>query len=157
MTSDRPLIGRHLQLETLDSPSDNVGPAFYDDRTGEFVVYFAPHPPARGRALVRYDNKWAVSRTLGRLATRDGVNWTRQYIWAPPREHPKYQSYGMQRVKKIGGLYLAFFPLYDCETQKMAIHLWSSRNGIHWEDQGGDQPWIPNGPEGSYDYGIVYT
>ena len=116
-----------------------------------------PHPPAMGRALVRYDNKWAVSRNLGRMTTRDGVNWNRSYIWAPPREHPKHQSYGMQRVKRIGDLYVAFFPLYDCGTQRMSIHLWVSRNGIHWEDLGGDRAWIPSGPDGSFDYGIVYS
>ena len=157
LTSERPFMSRHLQLETLDSPTDNLGPLFYDERTGELVMYFAPHPPAHGKFLVRYDNKWAVSRNLGRMTTRDGVNWSRSYIWAPPREHPKHQSYGMQRVKQIGDLYIAFFPLYDCGTQKMDIHLWVSRNGIHWEDLGGDEAWIPNGPEGSHDHGIVYS
>ena len=91
------------------------------------------------------------------MTTRDGVNWHRSYIWAPPREHPKHQSYGMQRVKQIGDLYVAFFPLYDCETQQMDVHIWVSRNGIHWEDVGGDQAWIPNGPDGSFDHGIVYS
>jgi hypothetical protein len=157
LTSERPFMRLHLQLESLDSPTDNLGPYFFDERTGELVMYFAAHPPSHGRALVRYDNKWAVSRNLGRLTTRDGVNWTRSYIWAPPREHPKLQSYGMQRVKQIGDLYVAFFPLYDCGTQQMAIHLWVSRNGIHWEDLGGDEAWIPNGPDGSYDHGIVYN
>ena len=157
LTSERPFMQRHLQLETLDSPTDNLGPLFYDERTGELVLYFAAHPPAKGKFLVRYDNKWAVSRNLGRLTTRDGVNWKRSYIWAPPREHPRHQSYGMQRVERIGDLYVAFFPLYDCGTQQMNIHLWVSRNGIHWEDVGGDQAWIPNGPESSYDHGIVYS
>ena len=141
LTSERPFMQRHLQLETLDSPTDNLGPLFYDERTGELVLYFAAHPPAKGKFLVRYDNKWAVSRNLGRLTTHDGVNWKRSYIWSPPREHPRHQSYGMQRVERIGDLYVAFFPLYDCGTQKMNIHLWVSRNGIHWEDVGGDQAW----------------
>ena len=157
LTTERPFMRVHLQLESLDSPTDNLGPMFYDERTGELVLYFAAHPPSKGRALVRYDNKWAVSRNLGRMTTRDGVNWNRSYIWAPPREHPKHQSYGMQRVKRIGDLYVAFFPLYDCGTQRMSIHLWVSRNGIHWEDLGGDRAWIPSGPEDSFDYGIVYS
>ena len=157
LTTERPFMRHHSQLESLDNPNDNLGPMFYDERTGELVLYFAPHPPAKGRGLVRYDNKWAVSRNLGRMTTRDGVNWHRSYIWAPPREHPKHQSYGMQRVKRIGDLYVAFFPLYDCETQQMDVHIWVSRNGIHWEDVGGDQAWIPNGPDGSFDHGIVYS
>jgi len=157
LTTERPFMRHHSQLESLDNPNDNLGPMFYDERTGELVLYFAPHPPAMGRGLVRYDNKWAVSRNLGRMTTRDGVNWHRSYIWAPPREHPKHQSYGMQRVKQIGDLYVAFFPLYDCGTQQMDIHIWVSRNGIHWEDVGGDQAWISNGPDGSFDHGIVYS
>lgn len=157
LTTERPFMRHHSQLESLDNPNDNLGPMFYDERTGELVLYFAPHPPAMGRGLVRYDNKWAVSRNLGRMTTRDGVNWHRSYIWAPPREHPKHQSYGMQRVKQIGDLYVAFFPLYDCGTQQMDVHIWVSRNGIHWEDVGGDQAWIPNGPAGSFDHGIVYS
>ena len=157
LTSELPFMRHHSQLESLDNPNDNLGPMFYDERTGELVLYFAPHPPAKGRGLVRYDNKWAVSRNLGRMTTRDGVNWHRSYIWAPPREHPKHQSYGMQRVKQIGDLYVAFFPLYDCGTQQMDVHIWVSRNGIHWEDVGGDQAWIPNGPDGSFDHGIVYS
>ena len=157
LTTERPFMRHHSQLESLDNPNDNLGPMFYDERTGELVLYFAPHPPAKERGLVRYDNKWAVSRNLGRMTTRDGVNWHRSYIWAPPREHPKHQSYGMQRVKRIGDLYVAFFPLYDCETQQMDVHIWVSRNGIHWEDVGGDQAWIPNGPDGSFDHGIVYS
>ena len=157
VTSERPFMSRHLQLETLDSPTDNLGPMFYDERIGELVLYFAAHPPSHGRALVRYDNKWAVSRNLGRMTTRDGVNWTRRYIWAPPRNHPKHQSYGMGRVKQMGDLYIAFFPLYDCGTQQIEMHLWVSRNGIHWEDLGGDEPWISNGPSGSFDHGIAYA
>ena len=39
----------------------------------------------------------------------------------------------------------------------MDVHIWVSRNGIHWEDVGGDQAWIPNGPDGSFDHGIVYS
>ena len=39
----------------------------------------------------------------------------------------------------------------------MDVHIWASRNGIHWEDVGGDQAWIPNGPDGSFDHGIVYS
>ena len=62
----------------------------------------------------------------------------------------------MQRVKQVGDLYIAFFPLYDCGSQQISIHLWVSRNGIHWEDVGGDVAWIDNGPDGSYDHGIAY-
>ena len=63
LTTERPFMRHHSQLESLDNPNDNLGPMFYDERTGELVLYFAPHPPAKGRGLVRYDNKWASRGT----------------------------------------------------------------------------------------------
>ena len=152
-----PSCGITHSWRSLDNPNDNLGPMFYDERTGELVLYSRRILRPRGGDWCVTTTSGRSRRNLGRMTTRDGVNWHRSYIWAPPREHPKHQSYGMQRVKQIGDLYVAFFPLYDCETQQMDVHIWVSRNGIHWEDVGGDQAWIPNGPDGSFDHGIVYS
>ena len=61
LTSERPFMQRHLQLETLDSPTDNLGPLFYDERTGELVLYFAG--PSSGQGEV----PGALRQQVGRL------------------------------------------------------------------------------------------
>ena len=140
--------------ETMTVSGDTSAALGYDDRTGEFVAYTSPGPPNRGRGLIRYDNS-TKARTLARHATRDGINWEARYIWVPEASDPNLHNYGF-RVRRLGDLYLGFFPRYDVRTQHMDLRLWVSRDGIHWEQPGGEQAWLANGPPGAFDWGIVY-
>ncbi len=149
--------------ETMSASGDNVaslgggfnGASFgYDEDTGEYVVYTSPGPPNAGRGWVRYDNA-TKARTLARHATRDGINWEARYIWVPEVTDPNIHNYGF-RVRRVGDTYLGFFPRYNVRTQRMDLQLWVSRDGIHWEQPGGQQAWLANGPAGRFDGGIVY-
>ena len=140
--------------ETMTVSGDTSAALGYDERTGEFVVYTSPGPPNRGRGSIRYDNS-TKARTLARHATRDGVNWSARYIWVPEVSDPNLHNYGF-RVRRLGGHYLGFFPRYNVRTQHLDLQLWVSRNGIHWDQPGGEQAWLGNGPPGSFDWGEVY-
>ena len=77
LTTERPFMRHHSQLESLDNPNDNLGPMFYDERTGELVLYFAPHPPAKGRGLV------ALRQQMGGLAEPGTYDHARRCELAP--------------------------------------------------------------------------
>ncbi len=155
VTTATPVLGLGQGgTETMTVSGDTSAALGYDDRTGEFVAYTSPGPPNRGRGSIRYDNS-TKARTLARHATRDGINWDVRYIWVPKVSDPNLHNYGF-RVRRLGDLYLGFFPRYNVRTQHMDLVLWVSRNGIHWEQPGGEQAWLANGPPGSFDWGIVY-
>ncbi len=155
VTTPTPLLGLGQGgTETMTVSGDTSAALGYDDRTGEFVAYTSPGPPNRGRGMIRYDNS-TKARTLARHATRDGINWDVRYIWVPEVSDPNLHNYGF-RVRRLGDLYLGFFPRYNVRTQHMDLRLWVSRDGIHWEQPGGEQAWLGNGPPGSFDWGIVY-
>ncbi len=155
VTSPTPVLGLGQGgTETMTVSGDTSAALGYDDRTGEFVAYTSPGPPNRGRGSIRYDNS-TKARTLARHATRDGINWDVRYIWVPEASDPNLHNYGF-RVRRLGDLYLGFFPRYNVRTQHMDLQLWVSRDGIHWEQPGGEQAWLANGPPGSFDWGVVY-
>ena len=102
-------------------------------------LHFAGSPqPRAGR--IRYDNS-TKARTLARHATRDGINWEARYLWVPEVSDPNLHNYGF-RVRKSGDSYLGFFPRYNVRTQHLDLQIWVSRNGIHWEQPGGEQAWL---------------
>jgi hypothetical protein len=155
VTSPTPVFGLGQGgTETMSVSGDTSAAMGYDGATGEFVAYTSPGPPNRGRGRIRYDNS-TKARTLARHVTRDGINWEARYLWVPEVSDPNLHNYGF-RVRKLGDSYLGFFPRYNVRTQHMDLQLWVSRNGIHWEQPGGEQAWLANGPPGSFDWGIVY-
>ena len=155
VTTATPLLGLGQGgTETMTVSGDTSAALGYDERTGEFVAYTSPGPPNRGRGSIRYDNS-TKARTLARHATRDGINWDVRYLWVPGVDDPNIHNYGF-RVRRLGDLYLGFFPRYNVRTQHMDLVLWVSRDGIHWEQPGGEQAWLGNGPPGSFDWGVVY-
>ena len=155
VTTPSPVLGLGQGgTETMTVSGDTSASLGYDDYSGEFVAYTSPGPPNRGRGSIRYDNS-TKARTLARHATRDGINWDVRYLWVPEVSDPNLHNYGF-RVRRLGDLYLGFFPRYNVRTQHMDLRLWVSRDGIHWEQPGGEQPWLGNGPPGSFDWGIVY-
>jgi len=155
VTTATPILGLGQGgTETMTVSGDTSAALGYDDRTGEFVAYTSPGPPNRGRGSIRYDNS-TKARTLSRHATRDGINWDVRYIWVPEVSDPNIHNYGF-RVRRLGDQYLGFFPRYNVRTQHMDLQLWVSRDGIHWEQPGGEQAWLVNGPSGSFDWGVVY-
>lgn len=142
------------RTETMTGSGDTTADLGYDEQTGEYVVYTSPGPPNLGRGWVNYDNGYKA-RTIARHATRDGVNWEGRFIWVPDEVDPNIHSYGL-RIRRLGDAYLGILHRYNVRTQHMDLQIWLSRDGIHWQALGDRQPWLENGPPGSFDWGSIH-
>ena len=139
----------------LTNASDNHFVLGWDENHGKYVAYVRP-------AVFDGSN----IRLIGRSASEDFIHWTEpQVVLAPNEEDPPgLEFYGMP-VFRYEGLYLGqlwhFYanpedrPLRSAGTGD--VHLAVSRDGIGWERIGNGVPFIPLGPPGSLDHGLVYT
>ena len=128
----------------------------WDEALGQYVAY--PRAAARVGA--------GVVRLVGRSVSDDFVHWTApEVVFAPDAEDPPgLEIYGMS-VFKHEGLYLGLpwtFHTYPEEPLSRGggtidVQLAASRDGRRWERVGDRQPFIPLGPPGSVDCGMIFT
>jgi len=96
-------------------------------------------------------------RTRGLTESPDGLYWSKPHLIlrADDRDRPGDQIYSMVAFP-YQSLWLGFIGLYHAGTdERMDIQLVSSRDGRVWERHFRD-PFLPNGPEGSWDWGVVH-
>ena len=127
----------------------------WDESYGKYVAYIRPRVPM-GKG---------ITRVVGRSVSDDFVDWTEpEVVLAPDDDDPPgLEFYGMP-VFKYEGLYLGLPWAYHTHPEesypRMAgsadVQLASSRDGIKWERVGDREPFIPLGPPGSVDQGMVY-
>lgn len=112
-------------------------------------------------------------RGIGRQESEDLLRWSpRVPVLLPDGNEPPSTEYGTMAVHKTGSLYIGTLGLYDMDPmwhsggpkgmknnfrdyvrphQRIAY----SRDGFRWSFAADRQPWIENGPPGSFDYGYV--
>lgn len=110
------------------------------------------HPPFR----VPYDNIMG-SRILVVWSTSDGRSWTPTYLTVPTDTDPiGLQSYGAYGFWAEGQrLRMAYHSVYDQARQQVAQGMLCSRDGVSWTRLGGGERFVPNGPLGSWNFGLV--
>jgi len=108
---------------------------------------------------VAYGRFGAGGRRVARSDSDDFVHWSKPELvfQADSRDGPGGQIYGMG-VSIYEGVYLGMPWVYHAgTTHKIDVQLATSRDGVRWTRVGGRQTFIPNGPPGSWDAGIVFT
>ncbi len=132
----------------------------WDESVGKYVAYIRP-----GRNY-EYDGKSGRDdyiRLIGRSVSDDFESWSEpEVVLGPDEDEPNLEFYGMPAFR-YEGLYLGLpwaYHTYPEETYSRAggttdIQLAVSRDGIEWERAGDRQAFIPLGPPGSFDQGIL--
>ncbi len=126
----------------------------WDERVGKYVAYVRP-----GRAAVQGPYR----RLIARSVSDDFTTWSEpETALAPDEDEPDLEFYNMP-VFKYEGLYLGLpwaYYTYPEEPRSRAggmmdVQLAVSRDGIEWARAGGRASFIPTGPSGSLDQGMV--
>jgi hypothetical protein len=126
----------------------------WDENVGKYVAYVRP-----GRGVVQ----GLYRRLIGRSVSDDFDSWSEpEVVLAPDEDEPDLEFYNMP-VFKYEGLYLGLpwgYYTYAEEPRSrrggtMDVQLAVSRDGIDWSRAGDRQSFIPIGPRGSLDQGMV--
>lgn len=134
-----------------DVPKNPVMP--YASDSGQQALY----DPVRDK-YVAY-GRYNVGRKIARSDSADFVNWsTPQLVFqTDAADGPAAQIYGMG-VSWYEGLYVGLpWIFHDGTTGKIDVQLTVSRDGIRWNRVANRATFIPNGPEESWDAGIIFT
>jgi DNA-binding FadR family transcriptional regulator len=143
--------GLHWQ-PVPDNPVDHGGPEPIGD-----VLYAMTEPGIdRVAAYFRVRLRVRPRRTLARAESLDLIHWTghKVILEADERDPPDAEMYGMTPFR-YGNLILAFLWVATDKATKIEVQLACSRDGLTWERVGDRQPFLPRGPEGAFDAGVV--
>lgn len=100
-----------------------------------------------------------VGRRISRATSDDFIHWTNAELVfaADEQDSPQAEIYGAGFCI-YEGHYLGLPWMFHVSTnQKIDVQLIQSPDGINWHRLGNRQPFIPNGPEGAWDSGIIFT
>ncbi|MBI2299435.1 MAG: hypothetical protein HYU66_10920 [Armatimonadetes bacterium] len=135
---------RHNAGPVLRVGSDTQTVAFWDERLGRYVAYC---------------RLWNPSRTIGRAESADFFNFppADEVLAADAQDPPDADLYNSAAMKYpfAENAYLIFTSVYYHPSDNLEVHLAVSRDGIHWR-RPERRAFIPNGPPGSFDDGMVY-
>jgi len=145
----RPLVERPVYRD-----NDTQDVCFWDDRIGKYVAY------------VRVWDPW---RKVGRVEIEDLASWPREEVVFSYDEMdpPNMDFYNSAAFKYpyAENVYFMFPSAYYHFPEppqgkyrndgRLEIHFAASRDGIHW-NRYDREPFIPIGPEGSWDSGALY-
>ena len=124
--------------------SDTGQQALWDEALEKYVVF--------GRFN-------AGGRKVARAESEDFLRWSdpRLVFDADSRDPPGTQIYGMG-VSRYEGVYVGMpWIFHSGSTHRIDVQLATSREGGKWTRVGERKTFIPNGPEGRWDAGIIFT
>ena len=121
--------------------------------TGQCVLY--------DRELKKYVlfSRLGVGRRISRCTSSDFIRWSQPKLVFAADDHdpPGTQVYG-SGFCIYEGMYIGTpWMFYVGTNQKIDVQLIYSRDGITWHRTAGRERIIPNGPEGAWDSGIIFT
>jgi hypothetical protein len=136
-----------LHAKKREQSISDVMSVMQDQNTGKFVAY------TKGWA-----DPWPAFRQIVRTESSDFVHWLKPQVVITHKytvEDP--QSYGMT-VTQIGDIYIGLMCSYkNPGNETIDIQLAVSHNNQHWERVANQETFIPNGPSGSWDNGMIFT
>lgn len=100
-----------------------------------------------------------VGRRTSRCTSDDFIHWSKPELVfaADESDPPGTQVYG-SGFCIYEGIYLGTpWMFYAGTDQRIDVQLIHSRDGIHWHRTAGRERILPNGPEGAWDSGIIFT
>ena len=123
--------------------SDSGQCVLYDPNLKKYILYSRLH----------------VGRRISRCTSDDFIHWSTPELVFDADEHdpPGTQVYGsgfcIYEDHYIGLPWM----FYLAKDQKIDVQLIHSRDGIEWHRTEGRERIIPNGPQGAWDSGIIFT
>ena len=134
--------------------SDCENQILYNPERDVFMLY--RRPPINASQI----------RRIAYSESSDLVRWTQPTQIIRPDELDPFSLYGMT-VARYQGVYLGFLEMFykqqpldwNAKPEKhmqVDLQLTWSRDGIRWERHPGRPIFLPTGPAGSYDWGMVY-
>ncbi len=123
---------------------DTHNNAFFDTRTGKWVWF---------------TKMYLGERFVSRLESEDFVNWRSSgvVLRSGIGEGRSTQTYALTVFPYANG-YLGYLMLYHIGSgRRVDVELAWSPDSVHWERVAPGQPFLANGPEGSYDSGCIYA
>lgn len=127
----------------ISGGSDTGQCVLYDPKLKKYVLY----------------SRLGVGRRISRCTSDDFINWSPpQLVFdADSSDPPNTQIYG-SGFCIYEGMYIGLpWMFYVNTSQKIDVQLIHSRDGIDWHRTAGRELVIPNGPEGAWDSGIIFT
>ena len=134
-------------------PEGNLAVAGYSD-TGQSVVW-----DGRLKKYVAFGRFGGVGRRVARIESSDFVHWSQPKLVfaADAKDRPGDQIYGISATV-YEGLYLGLAWMYHVgDDMTIDVQLIHSRDGINWRRTENREVFIPNGPQGAWDSGIIFT
>ncbi|MCC7086670.1 MAG: hypothetical protein IT427_16850 [Pirellulales bacterium] len=150
-----------------------------DRSTGALYYYFRPGAPSYPPHDAPYDNMHMVRRCLGVVWTKDGVNWERRLIAVPDENDAQgtqlysnslytsereadsarpamaLENHWSQAAVSEGQQAFCTFTIFDAKRNRLWPELVAMDDLLHWRRFDSRSKFIPNGPSGSYDYGLI--
>ena len=134
--------------------SDCENQILYNPERDVFMLY--RRPPINASQI----------RRIAYSESSDLIRWTQPTHIIRPDELDAFSLYGMT-VARYQGVYLGFLEMFykqqpldwNAKPEKhmqVDLQLAWSRDGIHWERHPARPIFLPTGPAGSYDWGMVY-
>lgn len=123
--------------------SDTGQCAVWDPKLSKFVMY----------------GRLGHGRVVARSESEDFIHWSQPQIvlTGHPGDGENPQLYGIG-VDIYEGLYIGMVWVYpESGDYTIDVEIACSRDGIHWQRVGLGQKFIPNGPPGSPDAGMIFT
>lgn len=123
--------------------SDTGQSVLYDPTLKKFVLY----------------SRLGVGRRISRSTSDDFIHWSQpQLVFAADdKDPPGTQVYGSGFCIYEGFYIGTPWMFYLAKDQRIDVQLIHSRDGIKWHRTAGRERIIPNGPEGAWDSGIIFT
>ena len=103
-----------------------------------------------------------TSRWIYTAFSTDLCEWTQpELIFAPDREDPFDLSFYEMSGLAYEGMYIGFLHRFNTSglgiSDTIDVELVSSRDGLNWQRTPSRKPFIPLGPEGSWNAGMVFV
>jgi len=134
---------------------DSANNALWAPELGEYVCYTRLSGIGEDATLLEGDGHKREIRQLGRMTSKDFVNWTKAELCMQGLEL-NYQIYCMP-VFRYGGVYIGLPVIYDIKADRAWTELAWSPDTINWNRIDPGTPLIGNSQkEGDYDWGCVY-
>jgi len=123
--------------------SDTGQSVLYDSELKQYVLY----------------SRLGVGRRISRSVSRDFLTWSQpQLVFAADEADPPGTEVYGSGFSRYEGHYIGTpWMFYRGTSQRIDVQLIHSRDGINWQRTAGRERILPNGPEGAWDSGIIFT
>jgi len=145
---------------TSGKSSNDVVYGYCDGITGRFSMYHVVLLPnwsgCEGRVEYDFHPDW--KRVVARRTSENGLCWSDpEVILMPDKEDPFDLQFYNLSVYTYEGVYVGAVSAYHVRKQTMDVQLVFSRDGKDWVRVGNREPFIPLGPEGTFDSHMITT